>query len=95
MISHKGCFTFTVHGTPEQSLNVCKRGPLDGNVFVKSVKGKRGANSLTYFGLRQGSRPKLRAGGLYKATIVVTDAAGNRSSPRVQELAVDASLADG
>jgi hypothetical protein len=95
VIAHKGCFTFTVRGTPEQSLNVCKRGPVDGTVFAKSVKGKRGANSLTYFGLRQGSRPKLRAGGLYKATIVVTDAAGNRSSARVQELAVDASLADG
>ena len=95
MISHKGCFTFTVHGTPEQSLNVCKRGPLDGNVFVKSVKGKRGAEQPHL--LRAATAEQAEAAGRrsLQGHDRLTDAAGNRSSPRVQELAVDAILADG
>jgi hypothetical protein len=94
-ISHEGCFTFRYNGKPSQSLNRCAKGLIrDGVVYSRTLKSKTGANRLTYLGLRQGKRPKLRVGGLYRAELTVTDAAGNRSAPKRLPLEVDGSLAD-
>lgn len=94
-IEHEGCFTFRYNGKPSQSLNRCAKGEIrDGVVYSRTLKAKTGANRLTYLGLRQGKRPKLRVGGLYRAQLTVTDAAGNRSAPKRLPLEIDGSLAD-
>ncbi len=87
IVTHTGCFSSSYVGDDVTKKERCPR-RKDGVVFTQEVPSRRGGNTLKYVGKTLPGKT-LRIGGMYRFSLVVTDAAGNGSRPRRVTARVD------